>query len=339
MRRAGRAARDASDKPCKPVTRKNASKLAFRLCGAAQAIALYGLIGYLSIQWLCPYFAYRWAMNSGAAETAAVALSLGTVVALYPVLLLVSIAAKWILIGRFKPGVYPLWGWYYFRWWLLNGILAAAAPRFLVGTPLLAIFYRLLGARSARCVYLGTGHLGAYDLLSIGEETSIGSEANLAGYGIEDGYLKIGKVEIGRHCFIGARAMLGLNVQMGNDSSLGDLSLLSDGVRLPAGQNWAGSPARPLPRENANSHGGHHAGNRAGPARRFVFGLLHALSVCLLPLPLMLASIPEILLYYHVGGSLSGYWMAAIAPLAGLMFVVIFCLEIALDQMVPAGHE
>jgi len=25
---------------------------------------------------------------------------------------------KWLVIGKIKEGDYPLWGWYYFRWWL-----------------------------------------------------------------------------------------------------------------------------------------------------------------------------------------------------------------------------
>ena len=28
--------------------------------------------------------------------------------------------AKWLIIGRTKPGRYPLWGVYYFRWWLVQ---------------------------------------------------------------------------------------------------------------------------------------------------------------------------------------------------------------------------
>jgi non-ribosomal peptide synthetase-like protein len=334
--RASRRAKITTDKKIREP-RKNASKLAYRLCGAAQFTAIYVLLGYLSIQWLCPYFTYRWAMGNGAAEVAAVVLSLVTAMSLYPAILLVSIAAKWILIGRVKPGEYPLWGWFYFRWWLLHGILGTASPKFLIGTPLLAIYYRLLGAKIGPRVYLGTGHLGAYDLTSIGEDTSIGSEANLSGYGVEEGCLKIGTVEIGRRCYIGSRAMLGLNVRMEDDSSLGDLSLLSDGKRLPAGQSWAGSPARPLPQNAESPHDDHRASERPGTARRFGFGVLHAISSCLLPMPLMLASIPEILLYYRVCESLSGYWMAAIAPLAGLMFVVVYCLEIALIKWCLLG--
>jgi non-ribosomal peptide synthetase-like protein len=317
---------------------KSTSSFKYLLCGVAQALALYGLVGYLAIQWLVPFFTYRWALGSGAADFVAVLVSLVAVTVLYPAMLLTSIAAKWILIGRYKPGSYSLWSWYYFRWWLLNGILSAASPHYLMGTPLLAIYYRLLGAKIGPRVYLGTLHIGAADLISIGEDTSIGSETNLCAYGIEDGCLKIGSIEIGKRCYVGTRAMFGLNVRMGNDSSLGDLSLLSDGVWIPVGQSWAGSPARPLPRGKSMAPNCQRVGRRSSAARRFVFGILHAISVCLMPLPLMLASLPEIFLYYHVGGSAGGWWMPVIAPVAGLMFVVAFSLEIAVIKWCLLGR-
>ena len=37
---------------------------------------------------------------------------------------LLAIAFKWILIGRYKEGIYPMWGWYHTRWWLVQKILA-----------------------------------------------------------------------------------------------------------------------------------------------------------------------------------------------------------------------
>src|SRR5262249_5629396 len=33
----------------------------------------------------------------------------------WPLLLAFSIAAKWLVIGRYRPGKYPVWGLYYFR--------------------------------------------------------------------------------------------------------------------------------------------------------------------------------------------------------------------------------
>lgn len=47
-----------------------------------------------------------------------------------------TIGAKWLLLGRVKPGQYPLWGWFYFRWWLVQGLQNNIfQPKYISGTP------------------------------------------------------------------------------------------------------------------------------------------------------------------------------------------------------------
>ena len=36
--------------------------------------------------------------------------------AAWPALVLLGILVKWAVIGRYQPGSYPLWSFYYFRW-------------------------------------------------------------------------------------------------------------------------------------------------------------------------------------------------------------------------------
>ncbi len=47
----------------------------------------------------------------------------GAFVVIPPLVIVFSIAVKWLVIGRVKPGDYPLWGAYYFRWWLVRRVL------------------------------------------------------------------------------------------------------------------------------------------------------------------------------------------------------------------------
>jgi non-ribosomal peptide synthetase-like protein len=165
--------------------------------------------------------------------------------ALWPVMLLFSIGAKWAIIGRYKAGRYPLWGSYYFRWWLVSRLQGLGAGLFAVGTPLMPVYYRLMGAKVGRNCALDTALCSAWDLISIGDDTSIGADTQLLGTRIEDGYLIFGKVEIGSRCFIGLHSSLGLNVAMGDEAKLDDQSLLQDGERIPAKESRRGSPARP----------------------------------------------------------------------------------------------
>jgi amino acid adenylation domain-containing protein len=44
----------------------------------------------------------------------------GLVLVAPPAGIVLSIALKWAVIGRYKPGDYPVWSFYYFRWWLVS---------------------------------------------------------------------------------------------------------------------------------------------------------------------------------------------------------------------------
>jgi len=52
-----------------------------------------------------------------------------------PFTLVLSIILKWSLLGKMKPGKYPLWGWFYFRYWLVRAVVRAAPVHYLDGTP------------------------------------------------------------------------------------------------------------------------------------------------------------------------------------------------------------
>src|SRR5258708_24151007 len=105
-------------------------------------------------------------------------------------MLLVPIVVKWIVIGRYRPGNYPLWCCYFFRWWLVTTIEGAVPVGYLEGTPLLNIYLRLMGARVGGNVFLGANNFAIYDLLSIGDNSSVNSDASLLGYTVEEGLLK-----------------------------------------------------------------------------------------------------------------------------------------------------
>jgi hypothetical protein len=46
-----------------------------------------------------------------------------------------AIGMKWLVIRRYKPGRYPLWGFYYFRWWLATRVQSVSGMTFFEGTP------------------------------------------------------------------------------------------------------------------------------------------------------------------------------------------------------------
>src|SRR5260370_34079174 len=77
--------------------------------------------------------------------------------------------AKWIVIGRYRPFVRPLWSLFVWRVELVNALYeflaAPLALDALRGTPLLPWYFRLLGARIGRRVYVQTIGLLEFDLV------------------------------------------------------------------------------------------------------------------------------------------------------------------------------
>jgi non-ribosomal peptide synthetase-like protein len=175
---------------------------------------------------------------------AATLIGISLVLALWPAMLALSIAAKWLIIGRYRAGAYPLWGSYYLRWWLVARLQAMSGAGLIAGTPLMSVYYRLMGAKVGRDCALDTALCSIFDLVSIGDDTSIGAETQLPGYRVENGFLLIGRVDIGSRCFIGVHSALGLDVRMGDDTRLDDQSLLPDGAAMAAGERRRGAPAQ-----------------------------------------------------------------------------------------------
>src|SRR5262249_25259892 len=151
-----------------------------------------------------------------------------------------------------------------------------------------------LGAKIGRGVYLGTDECFTFDLLTIGDGSSVGNDAYLLGYVVADGMLTVGPVTIGRECYVGNRCVLRENSSVGDGASLEDLSMLPAGAHVPSGECWAGAPARPVPPlYDAPSIP---QGMPTSRLRRVAFGALHALGVMLFPSLMISAIFPGIVL-------------------------------------------
>lgn len=303
--------------------------------GMVQLFALYLVVGFFSLQWLAPYLTYTFMMDDEYPIVEAAACALATLVLLYPCMLLLSIAVKWLVLGRVKPGRHPLWGTYFLRWWFVEAVRSVVPTSYLTGTPLLNWYYRLMGARIGANVYLGNDGGATFDLLSIGADSCLGADSHFTGATVLDGWLVIGPVEIGERCFIGTRTVLGPSTRMGDDASLDDLSLLQRGGSIPAGERWHGSPAR---RVDADSDLQTESAVRPTLARRFVYGILYAVGVFVFPLLPMTAFFPGMVAMAHLNYHDEYYGYLIYSPLVALSFVVLISLEIVLIKWLLLGR-
>ena len=95
------------------------------------------------------------------------------------VLPLVAIAFKWIVLGRLRPGRYPLWGGMYLRWWLSQQLTSMCGLGvFGWSFGLHRTYMRMMGARVGYNTRVSVdAHVGDYDLIDIGDESAIDPRA------------------------------------------------------------------------------------------------------------------------------------------------------------------
>ena len=290
------------------------------LCVAAQTVALIPIFAFAGVQWVLPYLVYTF-YSGQIGRLAALGVGAATFVVMPPVMVLVSIAVKWLVIGRFKAGDYPLWGAYYFRWWFTRRFLSTIPIQYLSGTPLMRVYYRLLGAKVGGGVFLGLDKIDAPDLVTIGDDAIVSDGAELATTGVERGLLRLGTVEIGARAMVGTMGVISRDAALGDDAVLEDLSLLPSGERISDGEVWSGSPAVRLgptpPREAAPV---------AGPLRKALVTLGLMIAAPLLPLAAVIPIAPGLVALIELDWATEDYLYLAITPLLALAYVILMCL-------------
>jgi len=212
------------------------------LCGALQALFYLGY-SYLGV--LAAVEGYQ-ALVGGAEGVARIvrlvlfgALSF-LAVSTFP------IAVKWLLIGRWTPTSIRLWSLGYVRFWIVKTLIRSnPAPYLFVGTPLLSLYLRALGAKVGRgCVILSRRIPICADMLTLGAGTVIRREVSYLGYRAQAGRIEIGPVTLGAGVYVGEMAVLDIHTMMGAGAQLGHASALHRDQVVPAGERWHGSPAQ-----------------------------------------------------------------------------------------------
>src|SRR5437773_385439 len=158
----------------------------------------------------------------------------------------VPIAAKWVLIGRWKAQQIRLWSLAYVRFWIVKTLVRSSpAARLFIGTPLYLLYLRALGAKIGPGVVIFSRRIPVCtDLLTIGAGAVIRRESSFLCYRAQAGRIEIGPVSLGRNVYVGEMAVLDIDTSMGDGAQLGHSSALHSGQAVPAGERWHGSPAQ-----------------------------------------------------------------------------------------------
>jgi non-ribosomal peptide synthetase-like protein len=185
---------------------------------------------------------------------------------------LLTIAAKWLLLGRVKPGVYSMTSWFYIRYWFLQQIndraLSLLHP--IYATLYVTPWYRALGVKVGHRAEISTASEIVPDLVEIGDESFIADAVVLGAARIEPGAVRLEHTRIGRRSFIGNSALLPTGSVIGDEVLLGVLSKPPEDQEdaKTSGSTWFGSPAMRLP--NRQTCVLFDEGARFNPSRKLV---------------------------------------------------------------------
>jgi non-ribosomal peptide synthetase-like protein len=235
---------DAGPAPAKPVmeapTPTSASE--YLVCGALQALCFFAY-SYAFVLAVVEGSAWVSAGSSAVEVYLRIVLATGAV---FLVVSVVPIAAKWVLVGRWTSGQFRLWSLAYLRFWIVKTLVRSSpAARLFIGTPLYNLYLRALGAKIGPGAVIFSRRVPVCtDLLTVGAGAVIRKEATFNCYRAQAGRLEIGAVTLGRDVFVGERSVLDINTSMGDGAQLGHASALHSGQGVPAGERWHGCPAQ-----------------------------------------------------------------------------------------------
>src|SRR5436309_4754768 len=189
------------------------------LCGALQALFYLGY-SYLGV--LAAIEGYRWlvAGAEGVERVLRLVLFGG---AAFLVVCAVPIAAKWLLVGRWRPQQIRLWSLGYVRFWVVKALIwSNPGVHLFIGSPLYGLYLRALGARVGPRVVIHSRRIPVCtDLLTSGAGTVIRRESSFLCYRAQAGRIEIGPVSLGRDVYVGEMAVLDIDTSMGDGAQLG----------------------------------------------------------------------------------------------------------------------
>ena len=214
------------------------------LCGCAQAAVLPLILSLMTAQWLGVFVSYMLLTGPDATLRDEIVALLGVYMCINIATMIISIGGKWVLLGRTKPGRYPLWGTYYFRWWLAQRLMALTHAKWFQASPIMRLYVMALGGKVGDGAIISEFEAGAIDLVSIGTGVTLGAKVKLANARVEGNELVIGTIEIGDDAYIGTSVAIEENVVIGANAQVEDLTSVASGARVPALAIYDGSPGR-----------------------------------------------------------------------------------------------
>ncbi|MEI2765172.1 MAG: Pls/PosA family non-ribosomal peptide synthetase [Dermatophilaceae bacterium] len=157
--------------------------------------------------------------------------------------------AKWLLVGRVRRGEHPLWSGFVWRNELADTVLEVmAAPWFArpaLGTPMLNLWLRSMGARVGPGVWCESYWLPEPDLVELRAGATVGSGCVVQTHLFHDRVLALDTVTLREGATLGPNGVVLPAAVVGSHATVGPASLVMRGESVPDKTRWVGNPIGP----------------------------------------------------------------------------------------------
>ncbi|MGP0052242.1 MAG: Pls/PosA family non-ribosomal peptide synthetase [Solirubrobacteraceae bacterium] len=157
-----------------------------------------------------------------------------------------TVAAKWVIMGRYTSGEHPFWSWFVWRDEIINSLQEDLARPWLlgasVGTPLLTAYLRAMGAKVGRDVWFECLNVTEFDVVELGDGCVVNRAACVETHLFHDRLMRIGPATLAAGATLGPYSVVLPDTVLGAGVRVGGRSVVLRGEELPPGTSWHGLP-------------------------------------------------------------------------------------------------
>ncbi|HKI40859.1 MAG TPA: Pls/PosA family non-ribosomal peptide synthetase, partial [Mycobacterium sp.] len=161
----------------------------------------------------------------------------------------ITVAAKWLVVGRIRAGEFPLWSSFVWRNELSDTFVeTVAAPWFAraaSGTPVMNLWLRALGAHVGRGTWCETYWLPEADLVTLGHGSTVNRGCVVQTHLFHDRIMRMDSVVLEPGATLGPHCVALPAARLGAGATVGPASLVVRGDEVPGSTRWQGNPIRP----------------------------------------------------------------------------------------------
>ncbi len=157
-----------------------------------------------------------------------------------------TVAAKWLIMGRYRTGQHTFWSFFVWRDEIINSLQEELARTWLlgasVGTPLMSMYLRAMGTKVGRDVWFETLNITEFDVVELGDGCVVNRAACVETHLFHDRLMRIGPATLGPGSSLGPYSVVLPDTVLGAGARVGGRSVVLRGEELPPGTSWHGAP-------------------------------------------------------------------------------------------------